>query len=162
MLGSSWLNHRSSGNTRDPFTYINWHWKRPFTYLRNLIYRTEYELILNHFIIYSSVIVIIIMHHHHHDHDHHHHHHRRRRRRRHHNHGKRDYNLSLTGLLTNVHMLIMWHVTRQALLGLLPGSPAVKLDPRGSFQNRAPVGGRLNKKDGLTRYGNSHVKDKTS
>ena len=26
---------------------------------------------------------------------------------------------------------------------------------------KAP-GGRLNKKDGLTRYGNSHVKDKTS
>ena len=25
-----------------------------------------------------------------------------------------------------------------------------------------PAGGRLNKKDGLTRYGNSHVKDKTS
>ena len=25
-----------------------------------------------------------------------------------------------------------------------------------------PSGGRLNKKDGLTRYGNSHVKDKTS
>ena len=25
-----------------------------------------------------------------------------------------------------------------------------------------PTGGRLNKKDGLTRYGNSHVKDKTS
>ena len=24
------------------------------------------------------------------------------------------------------------------------------------------LGGRLNKKDGLTRYGNSHVKDKTS
>ena len=23
-------------------------------------------------------------------------------------------------------------------------------------------GGRLNKRDGLTRYGNSHVKDKTS
>ena len=23
-------------------------------------------------------------------------------------------------------------------------------------------GGRLNKKDGLTRYGNSHIKDKTS
>ena len=31
-----------------------------------------------------------------------------------------------------------------------------KLLPRGSS------GGRLNKKDGLTRYGNSHVKDKTS
>ena len=27
--------------------------------------------------------------------------------------------------------------------------------------NTAP-GGRLNKKDGLTRYGDSHVKDKTS
>ena len=26
----------------------------------------------------------------------------------------------------------------------------------------AEPGGRLNKKDGLTRYGNSHVKDKTS
>ena len=26
----------------------------------------------------------------------------------------------------------------------------------------APAGGRLNKKDGLTRYGDSHVKDKTS
>ena len=25
-----------------------------------------------------------------------------------------------------------------------------------------PYGGRLNKKDGLTRYGDSHVKDKTS
>ena len=26
----------------------------------------------------------------------------------------------------------------------------------------ATPGGRLNKKDGLTRYGDSHVKDKTS
>ena len=31
----------------------------------------------------------------------------------------------------------------------------------GLVPNRVP-GGRLNKKDGLTRYGNSHVKDKTS
>ena len=37
-----------------------------------------------------------------------------------------------------------------------------------SFRNYAaggaakPSGGRLNKKDGLTRYGDSHVKDKTS
>ena len=30
-----------------------------------------------------------------------------------------------------------------------------------SILRRGP-GGRLNKKDGLTRYGNSHVKDKTS
>ena len=29
-----------------------------------------------------------------------------------------------------------------------------------SLVKRTP-GGRLNKKDGLTRYGNSHVKDKT-
>ena len=28
-------------------------------------------------------------------------------------------------------------------------------------RNKRP-GGRLNKKDGLTRYGDSHVKDKTS
>ena len=28
--------------------------------------------------------------------------------------------------------------------------------------NHSDPGGRLNKKDGLTRYGNSHVKDKTS
>ena len=28
--------------------------------------------------------------------------------------------------------------------------------------NTLKAGGRLNKKDGLTRYGNSHVKDKTS
>ena len=28
--------------------------------------------------------------------------------------------------------------------------------------NKNETGGRLNKKDGLTRYGNSHVKDKTS
>ena len=28
--------------------------------------------------------------------------------------------------------------------------------------NFLSAGGRLNKKDGLTRYGNSHVKDKTS
>ena len=29
-------------------------------------------------------------------------------------------------------------------------------------QSKMTPGGRLNKKDGLTRYGNSHVKDKTS
>ena len=29
-------------------------------------------------------------------------------------------------------------------------------------RNMAHSGGRLNKKDGLTRYGDSHVKDKTS
>ena len=30
------------------------------------------------------------------------------------------------------------------------------------FQSPRDPGGRLNKKDGLTRYGDSHVKDKTS
>ena len=28
--------------------------------------------------------------------------------------------------------------------------------------NRSSAGGRLNKKDGFTRYGDSHIKDKTS
>ena len=31
-----------------------------------------------------------------------------------------------------------------------------------SFDRPPSSGGRLNKKDGLTRYGDSHVKDKTS
>ena len=31
-----------------------------------------------------------------------------------------------------------------------------------ALTNTLQTGGRLNKKDGLTRYGNSHVKDKTS
>ena len=31
-----------------------------------------------------------------------------------------------------------------------------------SLPNPLKLGGRLNKKDGLTRYGDSHVKDKTS
>ena len=44
-------------------------------------------------------------------------------------------------------------------------------EPKGYFTNKADLrleqgyltsGGRLNKKDGLTRYGDSHVKDKTS
>ena len=35
-----------------------------------------------------------------------------------------------------------------------------KINPR-MLRSEYP-GGRLNKKDGLTRYGNSHVKDKTS
>ena len=41
----------------------------------------------------------------------------------------------------------------------------VKLDCHIKFIDRSTKGGargRLNKKDGLTRYGNSHVKDKTS
>ena len=31
-----------------------------------------------------------------------------------------------------------------------------------SLMSKLEPGGRLNKKDGLTRYGDSHVKDKTS
>ena len=34
--------------------------------------------------------------------------------------------------------------------------------PRKIWYDNKNTGGRLNKKDGLTRYGNSHVKDKTS
>ena len=44
-----------------------------------------------------------------------------------------------------------------------------KLRVTGLYEGKSQVnsphkgpGGRLNKKDGLTRYGNSHVKDKTS
>ena len=33
---------------------------------------------------------------------------------------------------------------------------------KGSGMMKKRTGGRLNKKDGLTRYGDSHVKDKTS
>ena len=33
---------------------------------------------------------------------------------------------------------------------------------KSSLPNPLKPGGRLNKKDGLTRYGDSHVKDKTS
>ena len=34
--------------------------------------------------------------------------------------------------------------------------------PLNSNNTHGTAGGRLNKKDGLTRYGDSHVKDKTS
>ena len=46
-----------------------------------------------------------------------------------------------------------------AVLSLTWKSPYV--DKTVFILRRGP-GGRLNKKDGLTRYGNSHVKDKTS
>ena len=48
---------------------------------------------------------------------------------------------------------------------------SLKFVPKGPINNIPALvqimawcrpGGRLNKKDGLTRYGNSHVKDKTS
>ena len=45
-----------------------------------------------------------------------------------------------------------------------PGRPHVcpmNLAIRDALSMQQP-GGRLNKKDGLTRYGDSHVKDKTS
>ena len=38
----------------------------------------------------------------------------------------------------------------------------VSTDSRSCLENNKHPGGRLNKKDGLTRYGDSHVKDKTS
>ena len=39
---------------------------------------------------------------------------------------------------------------------------SLKWVPKGPINNKQAPGGRLNKKDGLTRYGDSHVKDKTS
>ena len=49
--------------------------------------------------------------------------------------------------------MLSWHVQDIVVNSVPAGSRA-----------RAPAGagGRLNKKDGLTRYGDSHVKDKTS
>ena len=44
-----------------------------------------------------------------------------------------------------------------------PISPMFLFVPKGVLRSEHhPPVGRLNKKDGLTRYGNSHVKDKTS
>ena len=45
--------------------------------------------------------------------------------------------------------------------GLLPEVAKPLLKPM-LMHHTLGSGGRLNKKDGLTRYGNSHVKDKTS
>ena len=39
---------------------------------------------------------------------------------------------------------------------------ALGVSDRYNTDHRTMTGGRLNKKDGLTRYGDSHVKDKTS
>ena len=38
----------------------------------------------------------------------------------------------------------------------------LELQQASCFLIQSEPGGRLNKKDGLTRYGDSHVKDKTS
>ena len=47
----------------------------------------------------------------------------------------------------------------------VPGVQANEATPTNIVEDShefAQTGGRLNKKDGLTRYGDSHVKDKTS
>ena len=46
--------------------------------------------------------------------------------------------------------------------GLLFGYCYIQQHPQFDETQKSLSGGRLNKKDGLTRYGNSHVKDKTS
>ena len=47
--------------------------------------------------------------------------------------------------------------------GVLKLEVTVVTESDDSYEVRSSeTGGRLNKKDGLTRYGNSHVKDKTS
>ena len=51
--------------------------------------------------------------------------------------------------------IVTFHVIRSLLSILL----YIALNP--TLYVKIP-GGRLNKKDGLTRYGDSHVKDKTS
>ena len=41
-------------------------------------------------------------------------------------------------------------------------SPTIVITSKKIKTGTTLTGGRLNKKDGLTRYGDSHVKDKTS
>ena len=48
-----------------------------------------------------------------------------------------------------------FHIKQGSILGMEMSENAICC-------SEATPGGRLNKKDGLTRYGNSHVKDKTS
>ena len=61
--------------------------------------------------------------------------------------------------------ILLLEVKIGAANGLIPSDNkplhGVVLAQLSSMQMASP-GGRLNKKDGLTRYGNSHVKDKTS
>ena len=62
---------------------------------------------------------------------------------------------------------MLFKVTYWLLERLQESPSAIWSNAEGYFktdQDQATIkpGGRLNKKDGLTRYGNSHVKDKTS
>ena len=50
--------------------------------------------------------------------------------------------------------------TARSLCYMAPPALVSKCQPRKDCEKRP--GGRLNKKDGLIRYGDSHVKDKTS
>ena len=64
--------------------------------------------------------------------------------------------------LTYFYLPYVWCAPELVLL-----KPPFMISPLGisyDFENvpLKPSGGRLNKKDGLTRYGDSHVKDKTS
>ena len=63
---------------------------------------------------------------------------------------KRKLHLHLDGVSKGLSILLMFMEIKNYI---------VRLSKPGAFKN---TGGRLNKKDGLTRYGNSHVKDKTS
>ena len=58
-----------------------------------------------------------------------------------------------------------WHQAQLLfVVSWLSSAAVAKWDSPVHHQSAAAKqpGGRLNKKDGLTRYGNSHVKDKTS
>ena len=57
--------------------------------------------------------------------------------------------------------MITNHCGQSASYGLSDRNEETKMNG-GEFWEQLSPGGRLNKKDGLTRYGNSHVKDKTS
>ena len=66
--------------------------------------------------------------------------------------------MKMSSFWWNLHHWLHWKLS----IRQLPVYPMMKISSNWwHFHFREP-GGRLNKKDGLTRYGNSHVKDKTS
>ena len=84
-----------------------------------------------------------------------------------------------TLILQNITFILIsqmacWEIIAKALVHVLVLSPnrqsctkskninVSRLVLQLSLPNLLKPGGRLNKKDGLTRYGDSHVKDKTS
>ena len=69
--------------------------------------------------------------------------------------------LEITSEWTELNELIKMHPENHGMLWEM-ATNALQKQMSIIHHNSFSPGGRLNKKDGLTRYGNSHVKDKTS